>query len=206
MEELHCFPEFPGKSLCFHFIQNMALSWFIRMVRYLFPASTVQFAVNCCFMPKLFATFLHTWNVKHFCLFIDVSGQQNFAHEVVLGYKKVVWFNIHALRKKNKKLSKPTRLFDTCLYPSPASLLCIELLPSLVADRSDTNAYSLLWAWPRSVFSFKFFFLLTAHTEIQSCIYHFFLKTEAMSFTQQCCHMVFSCMSFMIILISISGH
>lgn len=90
MEELHGFPVFLGKSLCFHFIQNMALSWFIRIVRYLFPASTVQFAVNCCFMPKIFAAFLYTWNVKQSCIFIDVSGQQNFAHEVVPGYTEII--------------------------------------------------------------------------------------------------------------------
>lgn len=125
MEELHRFPEFPGRSLCFHFIQNMELSWFIGMVRHLFPASTVQFAVNCCFMPKIFATFHYTWNVKHFYLLLDVSGQQNFVHEVVLGYKEILWFNIHALllpsERKTRNCQNPlislTRAFIQVLHP-----------------------------------------------------------------------------------------
>lgn len=127
MEELHCFPEFPGRLLCFHFIQNMALSWLIRMVRYLFPASTVQFAVNSCFMPKTSATFHYTWNMKNFCLFIDVSGQQNFAYKLVLGYKEMIGFNIYTFLLPSERKTKTVKTHSFIWHMS-LSKSCIPAL------------------------------------------------------------------------------
>lgn len=72
-----------------------------------------------------------------------------------------------ALRKKTKKLSKPTHLFDTCLDPCPAPLPSIELLPSLVPDRSDNQCLEpALGACLRSeTFSLKFFFANSPHRD-----------------------------------------
>lgn len=143
MEELHCFPEFPGKPLCLYFIWDMALFLFTRMVRNLFPTSTVQFAVNCSFMLRIFASLIYTWYVKHFCLLKDVSGQQNFACEVFLGYKQrydlTFTLSFSTLRNKNKTVKKPLIYLKSALYISNAPLLYIELRPSLVVARSHTN-------------------------------------------------------------------
>lgn len=70
-------------------------------------------------MLRIFASLISMWNVKHFCLFKDVSGQQNFALEVDLVYKQ--WYDLtftlsfSTLRKKKTKaVQKNPHLFAIC--------------------------------------------------------------------------------------------
>jgi len=46
MEELHCSPTFLGKSFCFHFIWDVALSLFTRTVRSLFQLLQYNFQLT----------------------------------------------------------------------------------------------------------------------------------------------------------------
>lgn len=123
----------------------------------------------------------------------------------------MVWFNTYpppSYPLKEINWLKPLIYLKTTLYISNAPLLCAELHPSLVAARSHTsdkpapglaNRWFLAQTLETSSIRFKDppppRSLLFANSPPRGSELHlqFSLKTEAKSFTEQCCHSALHC-------------